>query len=146
MAFFAGTHKGLEGIARQFTMFASIGAVATVTHYTFFIALVQFTELGPVSSSMIGFVIGALVNYALNYRLTFRSHKRHRECIPKFFGVALFGLGLNTIIMIIATKILYLHYLVAQIVATGVVLIWNYTAHRGWTFRELTHAPYRTNR
>ena len=103
--------------------------------------LVQMAGVTPVLASAGGFVLGALVNYFLNYRYTFRSNNRHHEAIIKFFTIALVGLVLNTLIISLAIDILSLHYLLAQVIATGLVLIWNFTGNRCWTFREATNAP-----
>ena len=94
------------------------------------------TDVSPVIASAVGFVLGAFVNYILNYRYTFRSTKNHREAMTKFMAVALAGLILNTFIMAMATGYFALHYLLAQILATGLVLIWNYSVNLLWTFRE----------
>lgn len=122
-------------IIRQFFSFAAVGVVGTAAHYSTLIALVQIMHANPVVSSGVGFIIGALVNYALNYRLTFRSTKLHRDSMPKFFLVALFGLAFNTAIMTLVTEIWKLHYLIGQILATGAVLLWNFTVNRFWTFK-----------
>ena len=125
-----------KGIFRQFITFAGVGVIGTLTHYAVLVILVQIAELTPVLASGAGFVSGALVNYCLNYRITFHSNKRHHEAIIKFFTVASIGLLLNTLVMALATEILYIHYLLSQMVATGLVLIWNFAGNRYWTFRE----------
>lgn len=122
-------------IIRQFASFTAVGVAGTVAHYCVLIALIYVLQLHPVPASAAGFAVGALVNYGLNYRLTFRSTKMHRESMPKFFIVAIAGLMLNTAIMAVMTTTLRLHYLVAQVFATGCVLIWNFTVNRRWTFR-----------
>ena len=122
-------------IIRQFFSFAAVGVVGTAAHYSTLIALVQFMHVNPVVSSGAGFIVGALVNYALNYRLTFRSTKLHRDSMPKFFLVALFGLAFNTAIMALMTEIWKVYYLIAQVLATAAVLVWNFAVNRYWTFR-----------
>jgi putative flippase GtrA len=72
----------------------------------------------------------------LNYHYTFTSNKRHRETMTKFLIVALVGMLFNGLIMSVCTEALQLHYLLAQLAATGLVLLWNFTANRFWTFRE----------
>ncbi len=51
-------------------------------------------------------------------------------------AVALVGLGINTAIMYGLTHYTGLHYLLCQVLATGVVLGWNFLANRFWTFRH----------
>jgi len=125
-------------VAKQFLCFSGVGVIGTLAHYLTLIAMVEIISVGPILSSMLGFAVGALVNYFLNYHVTFKSAKSHREAMPKFFAVALVGLALNGVIMSVATESFGLHYLLAQVVSTGVVLIWNFTGNRVWTFWERT--------
>jgi putative flippase GtrA len=121
-------------IIRQFMLFSVVGAVGTAAHFGLLIALVQFMVTGPVPASIAGFAVGALVNYGLNYHVTFRSKKPHQAVAPKFVTIALAGLGLNTLVMALATS--WLHYLFSQSLATFLVLAWNFLCNRFWTFKE----------
>lgn len=119
----------------QFLRFATVGGIATVIHYCVLIALVHGTNMKPVGASTVGFAVSAGCNYALNYRFTFRSTVEHRRALVRFFSVAVVGLALNTLTMLIADEYLHVHYLVAQVLATGLVLLWNYAGNRWWTFK-----------
>ena len=88
------------------------------------------------AASTLGFVIGALVNYWLNYRLTFRSTRKHHQALPRFMTVAGCGCLLNGALMAMLLSRISVHYLLAQVVVTGLVLLWNFLANRFWTFRE----------
>ena len=129
-------------VARQFVSFCALGAVGTLAQY---LVLVMGVELGggPVISSVLGFIVGAFVNYALSYRFVFRSNSSHHHTITKFFTVALFGLGLNTLVFSSAVYNLRLHYLMSQVLATGIVVIWNFVGNRWWTFREVEYGKPR---
>ncbi len=123
-------------ILRQFVRFAGAGAIGTAAHYGVLISCVQWVHLDPVFATVLGSATGALINYFLNYYFTFQSKKRHRYAAPKFFSVALTGMGLNALIMWAVVP--YTHYLIAQLVATGSVLLWNFIINRLWTFRVKT--------
>jgi len=124
-----------RSVYTQFLRFAAVGAIGTAFHYMALYLLVEYSGSGPVLASSVGFVLGAVINYFLNYRFTFASEKLHTEALPKFFLVAILGLPLNSGVMAFYTSVIPLHYLLAQLLATGVVLIWNFTANRIWTFR-----------
>ena len=124
-------HKGTVG---QFLLFAGVGAIGTIGHYTTLIVLVQFWAVDPVFASSFGFVIGAIINYILNYEFTFQSKKRHREALTKFLIVAIIGAGINGFIMYIGVENTNINYLIVQIFATGVVLFWNFVVNKLWTF------------
>jgi putative flippase GtrA len=132
----SSTNLGVIG----FVLFALVGAFGTLAHYTIMITLVTGFEADAVVSSVIGYSIGAAVNYWLNYHVTFRSGARHLRTAPRFLLVAGIGFLLNALIMYILVKRWGAHYLIGQVIATGVVLIANYLANSLWTFRERIHA------
>jgi putative flippase GtrA len=121
-------------IKSQFLRFAGVGVIGTGAHYLALVSLVQFAGVNPIVSSMVGFALGGLVNYFLNYHFTFQSNQPHQSAMAKFFTVALLGLALNSLIVTLGIKKLAIHYLWAQLIATGVVLIWNFGSNRLWTF------------
>ncbi|MGE5385368.1 MAG: GtrA family protein [Betaproteobacteria bacterium] len=123
-------------ILRQFSRFTGVGCMSAIGHYGLLIFLVQLFGVDAVYASAAGALLGAVINYSLNYRLTFRSTQRHRDSIWKFAVVALIGLVLNTFFMWVAVDLLGIHYLVSQVVTTGLVLIWSFVANRLWTFGE----------
>ena len=115
-------------------MFAGIGAIGTVGHYTTLIVLVQFWRVDPVFASSLGFVVGAIINYILNYHFTFNSDKQHSEAFTKFLIVAIIGAGINGGIMYAGVENTRINYLIVQIFATGAVLLWNFALNKAWTF------------
>ena len=131
--------KKNRGTLGQFLMFAGVGAIGTIGHYTVLIVLVQFWAVDPVVASTVGFVVGAIINYILNYHFTFQSDKQHTEALTKFLIVAIIGAGINTSIMYIGVENTRINYLLVQIFATGVVLLWNFVVNKLWTFAH--HEP-----
>jgi putative flippase GtrA len=118
----------------QFLRYAGAGAVGTACHYLVLIVLVQFVRIDAVVASTAGAVVGALVNYALNHRYTFASDRAHHRALPRFVLVAAAGIALNALVMGAVLALAGPHYLVAQVVATGAVLVAGYLANRAWTF------------
>ncbi len=80
--------------------------------------------------------MGALVNYALNRRFTFATKQTHSVALSKFMVVSALGAGINLAIMAELTRSLGVHYLPAQVLSTGIVLLWNFGANAAWTFRR----------
>ena len=124
-------HKGTIG---QFLMFAGLGVIGTLSHYTVLVVLVQFWAVDPVFASSLGFVVGAVINYILNYHFTFQSQKRHSEALTKFLIVAIIGAGMNGFIMYIGVENTRMNYMIIQLFATVVVLLWNFIVNKLWTF------------
>lgn len=119
-----------------FVRFLIVGGIATGLHYVILVVLVRAGGVDVVVASSIGFALSALVNYALNRRFTFAARNAHRQALPRFFVTALAGLGINGVVVWLAHAVAGLDYLLAQVVATGVTLFWNFTVNRLWTFAD----------
>jgi putative flippase GtrA len=120
----------------QFLRFALVGATATLTTYLVLILLVEIWHMNVILASVLGYIAGIAVNYKLNYGFTFRSARQHRIVIPKFILVALVGLLLNTGLMYVAVIWVGIHYVLAQLAAVAIVLIWSFTINRLWVFTK----------
>lgn len=118
----------------QFLLFALVGCAAAVGHYGVLILLSELLDVPPVPASAAGFVVGGVISYVLNYGHVFRSDRDHLPTAAKFVAVATVGLGLNSVIMGVLTHGLALHYLLAQLTATALVMVWSFVANRYWTF------------
>ncbi len=117
----------------KFTAFALVGAIGTLAHYSILYALVEFYKINPIWGSGYGALAGLIINYVLNYSLTFKSRQSHTQTLPKFALIASIGFCLNIVLMALLTP--HLYYLYAQVLTTGVVLIWNFLANSFWTFQ-----------
>jgi putative flippase GtrA len=120
----------------QFLRFAAMGALGTGVHYAILIVLVSFFNQSASLSAMIGATAGALTNYFLNYHFTFASDRRHSEALPRFLTMAALGVVMNGLIVAALTSYT-VNYLVAQVVATLVILGINFMVSRLWIFRKL---------
>ena len=118
----------------QLLRFLMVGGFATFLQFATMVLLVRRFEFAPVLASAFGFCASALVNYQLNRVLTFDSRAPHRVAFPRFTAVAIIGLILNSSVMFALVNWLDIHYLAAQVVATGIVLAWNFLLSRFWTF------------
>lgn len=131
----AGRWPALIARARHLLLFAALGGIGTLAHYAVLISLVQSGLAGPVAGSTAGFLVGGLTNYQLSRRIVFRSSKPHQETMTKFFLIAGIGLVLNAALMALLTGPLGAPYLPAQILVTGLLVLWHYTGNALWTFR-----------
>jgi len=118
----------------QFVRYGGAGAIGTAAHFATLAALVQFAGASPVSASTVGAIVGAAINYALNYRFTFASRRAHHVALPRFGAISAAGIVLNAAVLSALLEFAHLYYLVAQVVATGTVLIAGFLANRKWTF------------
>jgi dolichyl-phosphate beta-glucosyltransferase len=128
----------LELITAPFVRYAAVGAIGTLFHFATLSMCVELLKTSPTTGSLAGAVVGALFNYVLNYHLTFASQQSHRVTLPRFLAVAAFGVLLNGAVVKVMTAQLSVHYLVAQTVATIIVLGSGFVLNKLWTFARRT--------
>lgn len=117
-----------------------VGAVGTLAQYAILVAAVSTHVATPVAASMAGAVVGAIINYILNAKYTFQ-HTGHAQALPKFAIIAIAGALMNGGLMKVMISYIGLNYLVAQVLATLIVLGVTYSANSLWTFRPAPHPP-----
>jgi putative flippase GtrA len=124
----------------QFVNYVAVGAVGTVLHYAVLALAVQRGHWAPWVGSGLGAVLGAQLAYAGNAWLTFRSQRTATASWWRFQATAAVGAVLGMGIVAGATR-LGLHYLLAQAMATLVVLCVGFAINRHWTFGGPKSAP-----
>ena len=137
----------LQPMARwRFIKFGAVGASGTVINISVLYAcqeflLLQITDFDSRLNYAIAIAItlATISNFYFNRRLTWRD--RQHEASPgvmALFFKYVAAAGVSIIIQSIMTKSLslYLHYLVANLVAIGVSSVFNFVANDRLTFRS----------
>jgi putative flippase GtrA len=124
----------LRAFGAQFSKFALAGGAGTAAHYLVLLALVSLAGMPPGRAAFAGAVVGACVVYLLNRRFTFASKRSHAATLPRFALVAALGAVLNgAVVGLLSAAGVY--FLLAQVVATGVILVINFIVSKLWIFR-----------
>ena len=129
----------------RFARFLTVGTLGTALDFGLLAAL-KLAGLPTLLANSISFTAGVANNFTWNSRWTFADLRRRDANLgAKFFQfllVSLVGLALNNaIVLLLETPLGALigsadfGYVPAKIIATGVVVFWNYFANRNWTFR-----------
>ena len=121
-------------IVFQFGRFMVVGGIATALQYAILLALTAGAGVQPLIASSIGFAASAAANYTLNRRFTFHSEVNYVAGLERFAITAGVGLALNALVMAMGTGPAKMNYVVTQVLATAVVLFWNFHVNRLWTF------------
>lgn len=126
-------------VKKKFISFVFVGGFATGLQYAILVGCVQLFSMSPTWASSLGFAISSIFNYTLNYYFTFRSSTKHIEAVAKFAVISATGLVLNGAIMEAGITLLDWHYVLVQIVATIIVMFWNFLGNHLWSFRVHAH-------
>ncbi len=131
-----------------FIKYATVGAVGTLIDVGVFTLLVATTPLGDtyegrIAAASCSFLLAVVNNYIGNRAWTFRNTDRRVGAqFTKFFLVSCIGLVLNAAALtlvswLISTVVMpsTATHAASKLVASGVVLLYNYFANSRWTFR-----------
>lgn len=121
-------------LLRQFLAFFGVGLVAAVVHYSVLVGAVEGAGVAPVPATLAGYIFGGIVSYSLNRRHTYRSARPHDEAGWRFALVAGVGFVMTWLLMSLFVTRWALPYVPAQIVTTGLVLLWSFFAHKYFSF------------
>jgi putative flippase GtrA len=123
-----------EAAMRGLSRYALIGLAATTVHYVLLVVLVEAAAAPPGPAALMGALLGAGVAYLGNRRYTFsNSAMPHGQAAPRFAAIAVLGALANAGV-VAGGVALGLHYLLAQALATAVVMLATYHLNRVWTF------------
>ncbi|MBT4277472.1 GtrA family protein [Candidatus Falkowbacteria bacterium] len=120
---------------KLFIKYCIVGGTAAVVDFGILFILTDFFSVYYLTSATASFIVSALVNYSLNRSWTFQSNGKKRKQLPIFFTIATLGLIINNGIMYTGVEFFGLWYILAKVIATGVVLIWNFLGNKYFTFK-----------
>lgn len=84
-------------------------------------------------AAAIAFIVGLAVNYTLSIWFVFGESNQVKNKLKEFVvyvTIAVIGLLLTEVIMYILTDLCHLYFMISKIVASAIVLIWNFTARK----------------
>lgn len=132
-------------LAKHFVKFGIVGTMGLVVDYILLITLHELTpwpfDLGVTwplwAANSVSFTAAVTHNYVLNRLWTFRGqrHRRKRVQYTQFLLVGGVGYTINQAILL-GLVALGIWYILSKAVATLVVLMWNFTVNKLWTFKE----------
>jgi putative flippase GtrA len=124
----------IRSIGAQFTRFAMAGGAGTAVHYLVLAGLVTLAGIAPGRAAFTGAAVGACAIYLLNRRYTFASSRSHAQTLPRFALMASAGAVLNGVLVGLLSGA-GVYFLLAQVMATGVILVINFIVSKLWIFR-----------
>ena len=116
----------------QFFRYAFIGGFAALVDWGV-LWLVERLGAHYQVAAVFGFFAGLAVNYLLSKLLVFQAEKARTRASVEFLGYALIGavgLAITMGLMHVFTEWVGLHFMLSKIIATLIVLIWNFTARK----------------
>lgn len=140
-----------EKEAERFFKFLVVGTIGFIVDFGTLTFLVEVMGLVPVVANTFSFSAAVVSNFTLNRYWTYPDSrsKRRRVQIVQFALVSIIGLTINNLILVLlqgpfSTLLAVVNapeaidgYIPAKMVATVVVLFWNFFVNRYWTYNDV---------
>ena len=131
------TIDGVRSCPAEYTVFfryVTSGFTSAVFQFGLLFLLVEYMRFDPTFSSGLSFVLACVVNYLMLYHWTFCSNGKHHIVALKYTSVTLLTLCVNLTVFWILTEVFFIWYILSQVIAVGVVAVFNFLINRGYTF------------
>ena len=110
--------------------FLIVGGGCFLLEYILLYVLIEYMHIGYLVSSAIAFTVSLLVNYILCLLVVFNVKHQSSLEIGLFIITSLIGLIINQGVMWFLVEIIAWWYMFAKVIASGIVMIWNYITKR----------------
>lgn len=131
---FAPTPNGMI----QFFRYAFVGGIATIADWSvqYFVTIAGIYYL---LSAVLAFLVGLICNFLLSKLFVFQAEKTDMNPYAEFISygvIGVIGLGLTMVIMYLVTEKLGVNFMLSKMVATAIVLIWNFLARKIFIYKK----------
>ena len=108
------------------------GGIVFLVDFSLLYVLTDFFGIHYLLSTVFSSLAGTSLSYFFNVKWVFNNRRfnRRRNELILFFTISGFGFVMTPLLMWLFTDGLGLHYLISKIIATAVVVCWNFIAKK----------------
>lgn len=121
-----------DNLYLQFFRYIFVGGTSFIVDFLIYVSLINFFGINYLISAALAFLTAVLVNYVMSIRWVFNQDKIDNRVVEFNLFLLISGLGLvfTEILLYLFTDILGVNYIISKIIASIIVLFWNFTARR----------------
>ncbi len=121
-----------EKLLIQIFKFGIVGGIAFVIDYVSLIVCKEVFHLNTLLAAAIAFTISVIYNYIASVKWVFDVNKEKNEKanFVIFIVLSIVGLIITEIIMWFGTDVMKISYLIIKIVATAIVMVFNFITRK----------------
>ena len=116
----------------QFFRYAFVGGIASVADW-FVLWLLEHLGMHYMFATVLAFFAGLATNYLLAKKLVFKVEEARVGAVGEFIAYTLIGavgLLITLGLMYLFTECMQLYFMISKIIATLIVLVWNFLARK----------------
>ena len=123
----------MKKLFNQLIKFGLVGGIAFIIDYGIMVFLTEVFKVPSLISAAISFTVSVIFNYIASIKWVFdvdkEKNSKAKELIV-FIILSVIGLGINELIMWIMDKQFGIYYMISKIVATIVVMCYNFITRK----------------
>ncbi len=123
----------MKKLFNQLIKFGLVGGIAFIIDYGIMVFLTEVFKVPSLISAAISFTVSVIFNYIASVKWVFdvdkEKNSKAKELIV-FIILSVIGLGINELIMWIMDKQFGIYYMISKIVATIVVMCYNFITRK----------------
>ncbi len=122
----------MNKLFKQIIRFGFVGGTAFLIDFGVFWLLTEFVGVNYLISNCIAFTVSVIYNYVLSIYWVFDTKKTRNKLIEVvvFVVLSVIGLGINELIIWLCVDKLEINSLLAKIVATAIVMVYNFITRK----------------
>ena len=122
----------MNKLVNKIIKFSIVGGIATIIDFACLYIFKEFLNFNIIFANTLSFIISVTYNYIASIVWVFDINKEKNKKIQfiLFILFSIFGLVLNNIILYILTDIFNMYYLISKVVATFIVMIFNFITRK----------------
>lgn len=116
----------------QIFKFVIVGVMATLIDFILLYVFKEFLHASILVSNTISFIVSTLYNYVASVKWVFdiNSNKDPKRNFVIFITFSIIGLFINNSIMWVTTNIFAIYYLLSKVLATAIVMAFNFVTRK----------------
>ncbi|MBP9701586.1 MAG: GtrA family protein [Candidatus Pacebacteria bacterium] len=127
-----------QAIIKKVFKYIVSGGTAAVVDLVMLHILVKYADMWYLLAAIVAFLIAFSVSFSLQKFWTFqdRSTVKVKSQMTLYFCVSVVNLGVNTLLMYVFVDYFCIHYIVAQIIASGILAFSSYFIYSIFIFSK----------
>lgn len=124
--------------AKEVPFFLGIGGICYLLNLLLLAALSELTHLHYLVSAFLAFLLVNIVGYQLNRQYTFRKGGTvgFLRGLWKYNTVMMSSCLVILVFMYVMVDLFHVWYILANIIITAIMTIYNFVMHKKWTFKS----------
>ena len=135
----------MNNLFSQLIKFGLVGGIAFLIDYGIMVFLTEVFKIPSLISAAISFTVSVIFNYISSVKWVFdvdkEKNSKTKELVV-FILLSIVGLGINELIMWIMDKEFGIYYMISKIVATIVVMCYNFITRKLFLKKKVGRSIY----